>query len=436
MKKFTSSILAFAIPSSINLLSLLVFTRLLSIENYGKFSIALISIEFLVGIFYSWIKMGMMRFYKTEINSFAIGVQFCLLISLLLIVAGAIIFTTNIFADSNFIVLIISGVIGRGIAAFIQDYTRISNESLKKYTITCLVFTVAYYIPAIVFIIANKYATVNQLLLVQMLGLLSCLSIICISNLGRIRTKLKDVFSKIHYVEFLKYAIPIVAITISYSMFIRVDRYIIEHNLGLKELGIFSAAFSLANLAISSFFSVLTLPTYPDIIRKMNEGNDEGAKKTFKQNGNLILLIALPVLITSCLFSSQLCQLFFGEKGQMIAGIFNIVVIATFCYNLRLNYFDQIYQFGKRTKMQTGLCTGLGIGHLVLCYFLSLRFGLYGVAISGISINCLGMLFSYFYSKSFFSIEFNFRKVVAAVVLCVPSLIVWFIVNHYFHIMS
>ena len=403
---------AYIFPALINLLSLLVFTRVLTLEDYGQLSLALISIEFIQGALYQWVKLAMMRFYNSndKMLSLSTGLQFNFGTSILLLIVAVLLFVINAFIhsfDPNFLGLIILGSILRGLYNYIQDHIRISDIKLKKYTIFAVLANAFYYVPAILYVLVFKHFKVNEILLVQVAGLFIYLFVYGIKRLQKVKDGLFRIYERKIYIEFLKYGIPLIVVFLASSMFIRVDRYIIEYTVGLKALGIYSAAFSLSNLAISSFITILTLPTYPEIIRQLNAGNEKLAKEIYDRNGNTILIISVPSLLICCLFNHLLCHIFFGAKGDQIQYVFPYVVIGTFLYNFKQHYFDQVFQFCKKTRIYMILGSLVGLSHLVVSYIFCRIWGAAGVAGSNIILNLISIVFVYYYSKSFFKISFN-----------------------------
>lgn len=457
LKKLINSSAAFGFPAVINLLSLLVFTRILSLENYGLLSLTLISVELLQGVAFNWVKMSMMRFYKEDdkTSSLTIGLAFNLAITLVLltVISFVLIFSERFGAqNANLISLVGILSIGRGFCNYLQDYIRISNSNLNKYTVITVLSNASYYLPAIVYVLVNKTQNIYEILLFQAGGIFTFLFIFLIGYLTTLEitsNRVKQFFSviifdwknqfrkyfednKSIYIGFLKYGLPLIIVAVSASMFVRIDRFIIEHNVGLRELGAYSAAFSLSNLLISSFFTVLTLPTYPEILKKLNQGETAQAKLIHNRNGSIILAVAVPLVLFSAIFNTFLCQIIFGEKGSEISLLFPIVVLGTFLYNYKVHYFDQIFQFCHKTNIYMLLGILIGCGHFILAYKLSALWGAKGVAYSGIILNLLSIVFIYFYSLKHFKITFNKRLCLALFSLLIISSGVWEIKNYLF----
>ncbi|GAA4029126.1 hypothetical protein GCM10022409_11600 [Hymenobacter glaciei] len=401
--KIIKSSPAFVLPAVINLISLVAFTRLLSLENYGRLSLALVSIEFLQGILYMWVNMCVMRFNRPEdkFSSIGVGLHFNASITALLLAAGVVMVGYSLVfggVDLLYLEAILLGVVSRGVGNFMQDCHRIYFTDLKPYTKVTVLANACYYLPAVLVLLLRRHTSINELLLIQVSGLLLFEALLLLRHFRVVLVQLRRTHPWSIYQEFLKYGLPLVVSYVALSMFVRIDRFIVQHNVGAVALGTYSAAFSLSNLAISSFFLILTLPTYPEIMKKFNAGDSEGALAIYRKNGRIILLVSGPLLLFSYLFSEQLCELFFGSiKGAKVAVLFPWVILSTFMFNYKVHYYDQVYQFYKKTNVAMLIGVSIGAAHLGVGYLLSRAWGARGVSISGICLSSLAIAFTLYY---------------------------------------
>lgn len=407
ISKIVKSAPAFVFPAIINLVSLVAFTRLLSLEDYGQLSLALVTVELLQGVLYSWVSMCVMRFHRPDdrIHAIGVGLHFTVGLTALLGLAGALAAAYGVLVgglDAAYVGAIVLGVVARGVGNYVQDSYRMYYPDLRPYTWVTVAANASYFLPAIGFLLLMHRASTISLLLVQAGSLLLFLAAIALRHFSVILAQLKARWERPVYAEYLRYGLPLIVSFVSLSMFVRIDRYIIQYNVGAEALGSYSAAFSLSNLTISAFFLMLTLPTYPAILKKFNEGDPDAANAIYRQNGKIILLVGGPLLLISWFFNDPLCHLFFGvEKGSKVALLFSWVVFSTFLFNYRVHYFDQLYQFHKRTTVAMYLGVAVGLGHLLLGYLLSQRWGARGVPASGMLLNLVAIAFTLAYSRRY-----------------------------------
>lgn len=416
--KYLLPIVAFGVPAIINLISIVFFTRTLSLENYGLLSLIWISVEFFAGVLYGWTKMGMMRFYDKGLKSVLVSIQLMSVITVVLI-SGLLVF--QIFSPNvgnySLIPIVTVGLITKGIAYYLQDYVRISNNSLFQYTITAFLIGFSYYIPAIVYTYLNPETKATTIVAVQVLSLgLLCIFYVA-PSLYKMRKLLCKLKSKTYYNQFLKYSTPIIISTLAISIFTRVDRYLIENFIGLEALGIYSASYNLSNLAISSLFSVVTISSYPKIIRHLNTNDKTAAQNLYHVNSKIFYVLVPVFLAIAILIKEPLCSLMFGNKAKEIGTYFPVIVVAVYFFNLKVHHLDQKLQFIKKTKVLMILSLLLGLGHLIFCYLTIKPWGVYGVAISSIVMSLLAILYIFFYAKEDFDAGLGKKYAILSVVL-------------------
>lgn len=436
VKELLPALLAFVVPATMNLLSIMVFTRQLSLKEYGELSLAWVSIEFACGILYKWSKMGMMRFFDRSQKSIIISIQFLVLITAFLLLSMLLLRllenTVEVIGDNRIIYPVILGIISKGMAYFIQDVQRIYYEKLTRYTVVSFLCNFFYYVPAIVTVVWSKGKTpVGTILYIQSAGLFLYILAASVKPLWLFRNHLFKKQTADIYKAFVRYGVPISMASVAIGMFVRIDRYIIQYTLGFKELGIYSAAFNLSNLAISSVFSVLTISTYPEIIRKLNTNKLAEAKAVYKQNGTIILTIIPFSVFLSCLFNNVLCHLFFGAKAAEISTIFPFVLLAIYLFNLRIHYFDQVFQFTQTTPVAMYLSLAMGLAHLAVSYVMCKRIGLPGIPLSTALISAGGIVFTYLFSLKRFKIEFN-RLVLTLNSIGFAAIVIYLVSRHKF----
>ncbi|BAV09129.1 Membrane protein involved in the export of O-antigen and teichoic acid [Filimonas lacunae] len=419
---------AYIVPALINFAALIVFTRSLSLEAYGMLSLTLVTIEFLQVLLYQWIKQAMLRFYDDEKYSVSIALRLCGYITMALLVLTLVAVLGNKFlhwGTFSWFLVVMVGCFSRGMANVVLDYVRISRPGLRAYTTLSVLVNFCYYVPAIVWVLFKKNTEVDSVLYIQVFSLLVLLAIISVvfnkTIVILVNTKPDQLFFK----KFLLFAFPLIPVIVASNLFVRVDRYIIEVNAGLTQLGAYSAAYSLSSMVIASFFNILTLPTYPNIIRHLNQENITLARKIFKKNGDYIMLVAIPLLVLVFLYNNFICTLLFKDKALVVAKVFPVVVIATFLHNCKIHYFDQVFQFLKKTKQYMVQCVVIGVVHLLVAFEWSKYKGCAGVAYSTMILNVCAMFYVYFFSFHSFKIELSRKAFFIATFCCMAIVAVY-----------
>lgn len=398
---------AFALPALINLVGLVAFTRLLPLASYGHLSLALVGVEFMQGVAYTWVNLALMRFYVApdpHAAALAVGLRMAGGLTALLLLAAGLCYALGPglgLAGADYLPLVLLGAAGRGLGNFVQDVYRISRPTLAAYTKVTTLLNAAYYLPAVAYVGLARTISLETVLSCQVGSLGLALLGLALVHQRRLRELLRQRPQPAAYQQFVRYGGPLVGSFVALSLFLRVDRYVLEHAAGPAALGAYAAAFSLANLCIGSFFTLLTLPTYPELLRRFNAGDEAGALSLYRRNGHLLVAVGLPLLVGTGLLSGPLCQLLFGPQAAAVQPVFAGVVLSVFLFNYRVHYCEQLYQFYYRTRVALWSGLLLGGGHLLGAALLAPAWQGPGVALSGVVLNAAGIAFARYYRRRY-----------------------------------
>ena len=405
----------FIIPSIINLFCLLTISRIISLKDFGEYSLYLLAIELIHGIGYGWIKSSMTRFFsvfKEEVLK-SISIKLVSCISILIAFIGSGIY---LYCRSSFLVLtIIFLIIFRGLLFFILDWYRISEDNLKRYSIFAIAISVFYSLPPVLFLFYDLKATFQELLLVQLIS-------VTILILYKLRLKyfilLKTAISISNLKQFIYFGLPILISFLAMSSFVRIDRFLIDRLFDMEIVGIYSLGFSTAQFIISSFFMLITIPTFPKIIKYLNSGNPLAAKAVFQYNWKIIITVGCVILPIVFFFKNEILFILLGEENRSSVSAFWFwIVFALYIYNIKLHHFDQLFIFSKQTMKSMLISLFGGILHLIAGFFLLKYFGLNGISYSSIIISLFSIFIILFLNrKSLFL--FNSSQPLTASVEC------------------
>jgi len=382
-QKIIYSGLCFGIPKLLQVSHLIYFTNYLTLNEYGKFSLILITIDFIQGIFFTWIKMGYIRFYDvSNIEIGGISFQFIFTLTMLFISLFLILSqypAYNFFENNLFNLGVMIAIFARGYNAIILDMQRISNKTLTKYFYTALITDFIYYGIPIFLCYFLKIRNIGMIILITSTALLLWILAVLLPRYNISIKKIVKIHSKQNYIIVLKFGLPLIAVFIFANAFTRIDRYLIENQLGLEVLGIYSAAFSLSTLLIGSVFAILSLPYFPEIIRNINQSNISKAKDLYQEYGIYLFMSLIVISIATIVLKGNLCDFFFGEKSEKILNVFPWVFFSVLVYNLKVHFFDQIFIFLKKTKTAMKLSGFTATVYIFLSFLFINDFGVFTV---------------------------------------------------------
>jgi len=181
----------------------------------------------------------------------------------------------------------------------------------------------------------------------------------------------KHFFSKFYWVYSLKFCIPLIPHYLSFSVLNQADRIMISSMIGQGEAAIYSVAYTIAmmmQIVTQSITNSLTPYTYQAIKKQ----STQGLKKTV----SALLLFLAVICIMVMLFSPEVLRLFASEDYFDAIYVMPPVVASTFFLFL-YPLFSIVEFYYERTKFIM-IASSLGaITNIILNYIFITKFGYY-----------------------------------------------------------
>ncbi len=179
----------------------------------------------------------------------------------------------------------------------------------------------------------------------------------------------------------LRYGGPL-AVSFTVGAIIMVtDRFLIEMLIGIYALGIYGAAFQIADRIMRTLTVPLGNAALPLAISKLETSGREAANEQLRNNWLLLILVSLPAFLGLWAVTPNLMELAVGDQYREGATqIVPIIAFATLLNGLRINYFDHAFHLGEKTQLlliQSGTVASV---NFVASIWLILEFGIIGAA--------------------------------------------------------
>jgi O-antigen/teichoic acid export membrane protein len=150
--------------------------------------------------------------------------------------------------------------------------------------------------------------------------------------------------------QVLKFSAPIsVAFFVEFVMN-SADRMMVQYFLGPYELGIYAIGYSIAERAVTAVFLALGTASYPLLLRALERGGPDGARRQARQNIEILMAIALPAWGGFTVASGQIATVLAGPAySTAVATLLPMTGVAVFIYALRIHYFSHAQHLTNRT---------------------------------------------------------------------------------------
>ncbi|PEL13550.1 lipopolysaccharide biosynthesis protein [Bacillus sp. AFS017336] len=413
--KFTEFALGSGIVLLLGFISSPLNTRLFSPSEFGKFSMFLLCSNFINSFILLGVDQSFMRFFHEEevknrskllYKTLKLPLILCSIISILIIVFKTYFlkFMYNIsYANNELISLFVINnfamIFNRYALLLLRMQQKgklfsLLNIFQKLCNILILLLLFLLYDNKFIVLI---YAFVITNIMVSIIGIILEKKLWKFNNKGkRINTSMK---------ELLNYGIPLLFTFLITWIFQSFDRLFIKHFYGYKELGIYSAAFSIIALLVS-FQSTFTTFWTPVAFQRFNENKND---KHFFEKINQIITIIMFIIGLILITSKDLIILLLGSKYRAASDIIPFLLLMPIMTTISETTVIGI-NFYKKTIYHIYIALIVAIVSIIGNYTLVPRFGIVGSAFSTSVTYIVFFIFRTYFSGKLFRVNFHLKK--------------------------
>lgn len=181
--------------------------------------------------------------------------------------------------------------------------------------------------------------------------------------------------------QFIRYGVPVAGSSCVATVLALCDRYLIEHFLGWKAVGVYAASYQMASSAVLLPASTLMLPGFTVLIREYQQRGLSALAVILERLAAVLVVVALPALFCVILVAPDMLELLFGGAYREGATAARWVAIGLMLLAVS-EYFEKAFQLTKRPGTIVG-CQALALGlNVVLNLLLIPSWGLTGAGVA------------------------------------------------------
>ena len=399
--KFTKDTLLAGIAYSVSALSGLVLLPILSktlgAEAYGIWSQIQVTIPLLMLLTSLQLGFAMTRFLaaKTDKGKISAGFFSILAVTSLTSILFSILmfvfaepFAAAVFGGAEaapFVRLAAFLVLLTTIDQTIIDYF-VAFRQMVKYSIF-IIAQVAGEVALIAYLVFSGfglYGAISALLVIR--------AILFVIGFLVVKPQIRFSSPRLSAIKpYLSFSLPLLPVALGWWVYSLSDRYIIGYFLGIKAVGVYSAAYNLGGVA-AFFFSPLAIILLPAITYLYENNKIQEVKTHLKYSLKLYLIFAIPAVFgLSILAKPLLATLATAEFAAAAFWIIPIVALATALLGAS-GVISRVLMLFKRTRI-IGLIDGAcAILNVVMNIILVPVMGILGAAISTLAVFMLRLM--------------------------------------------
>ena len=334
--------------------TIVVLTRLLNSEEFGRYALAMITLQFVHMGFFTWLEAAMARFQaraeqEGDVNSHVKTLYFCSLatgaIAVPLIMA--LIWVAPV-SDLMKIVL----VFALGSSAF-QVIFNLGMEAhkaahrIKRYSFTYSTQVLLSFTLGIILILTTPLREAAPYV-----GIIIALLLALIIDLPFMLRQMKNGEVQLPKAKtYFNYGVPIcISLLLAYALN-SADMYIIASMMGEASAGQYNAGYNLANRSLEILFVWISMAATPIAVTLMEREGVERSKEIMKDYGASLLWIAMPAATGIALVSKEF-GFVLGESVRAEAvTVMPMIAFAGVLNGLISYYAQRAFMLSGKTSM-------------------------------------------------------------------------------------
>ncbi|MBP3950069.1 oligosaccharide flippase family protein [Bacillus suaedae] len=373
------------IPSIIGFISIVVYTNLLTPEQYGVYAIVFAMAAVVNSVMFEWLRLSLLRFYPKYGHS--PQVIETVKLSFMAIMVVTAIFSLLIFAfyGEQFSAVSIGFIL---LLSWSQSWANM-NLSLaraelapKKYGVIAFSRATLGFLFGTILIYLGFGE--QGLLAGLIIGFWLALILPTIKTWG-LSLNVKA-FDKSLLKEFASYGTPLTLTLLLGVIIHNSDRLIIDHLLSKAETGIYASTYDLTEQSIFTLMMIINLAAFPIAMKMMEEKGEKAAYDQVKKNISLLFFIALPAAGAFIVLGPNIISVLLGE-GFQNQGLLLVpfIVVGALLKGFKLYCVDIMFHIQRKTKLQIIPVVIAAIVNIVLNFMLIPQYGIEGAAFATVT---------------------------------------------------
>lgn len=395
-------LIASIISAAIGLLSAIVFTRLLSPEEYGVYVVGLSTAGIVSALLFTWVRVSALSF-QSKGGSVDVRATILLayLVSALAAPAALVVatLTASVSLERNLAAVFFA--LGLGLFEMGQELLK---ARLKSFTFMAASITRAVLAFTLCFGAASLGGGgLTQLTMVAITYFVTTALFAATIWRGPVaRYDMSDLRT------FAKFGVPITLSGLVFALHAALDRMLVFHLMGDDAAGQYGAAADLVRQMILIPAVSIGSATIPMAVRAFSEGGADLARPHLLFSFEILLAAVLPAVIGVAMTSNYIAGVVLGvEFRETAAQIIPILVFAWLFQAVSQSYIHASFHLAKTPVLMTTQSISMLLINISVMPLLIARYGLVGAAWGLVVTECAGMTFGWFLTRRAFRLPFN-----------------------------
>jgi O-antigen/teichoic acid export membrane protein len=383
--------------------TVVIFTRLLSPEEYGFYALCMSIASVASVIFFQWLNEAVVRFYPLYIHDsskvMAVAIRGFLAgtAATTLMCLGILPFHDVFGLEPVLIGILLLITIALG---FYSLVLRVAIAECAPVRFGLLSWAKNGGALLAGFVLISYGFTQHGALLGFLMGLV--FAVMAFASKPLITMKLGNVDASL-FTEMFRYGWPLTLSSLAILVVDVADRFMIGNLLGASHVAPYAVAYDLVQQSVGTIMNVLFLATFPLIVKVFEGKHDETTRIHLQALGKKLIGLGLPVVVGIGVIASDIAEIMVGNGYRQGAGeIMPWLAAAIFVGAFKSYFFDLVFQLRNATQYQGLIAILMAAVNIIMNSVLLPRFGVIAAAWATLAAFLVGALASWHLGKSMF----------------------------------
>lgn len=416
-------------PAMASMAALMVFTRLMSPDQFGEYSLTVNVSATAVAILGNFLIIGLGRFEPATITDIdkqqlhSTVVASAVMISVAVAAFTTILATLDLLPKLSVNYYFFAALFSLSLLLMLSQKLINANLKPKAYGLSLALKNILLLLAGAACLLAG-YGVQGVLASLAIASLLASLPALSLWA----KTSWKS-FDLGVLMQLWSYGAPLTLLYLFVMIISFSDRIFIDVMLGSEEVGLYSAGYDLTQYTIAIVASIVHLAAFPIILKAYESEGEEKAKALLSTSIRILLLVMLPVTLGFIAVREEISGIFLGdaftETSMMLIPILALSVLLS---AIKSYYFDYAFQITKTTWLQSIPPMLAAVINCVLNYVLIGSMGVIGAAYATLISYAAYLLLTVVLSKRVFKLpgfpwSYALKVCLAALIMVVA--VVW-----------
>jgi O-antigen/teichoic acid export membrane protein len=375
------------IPAFVSLLFVTTFTRVFSPAEFGRYTVVFVTCTIVIHVCGGWVQQSVLRYlprYRSqgELEPFMSMLSALLLLALAVLTAGLLLLYPLVrSAFPGYLEYYPWGVVMAvaGVGTMVLKTVFQASLQSRSFAYVEIFFALGRFGVALLWVFVVTRSAVGLIVGPAVAHAALVLAMIPWQRLPGTIRRHRNRFRLTLLPGFLSYGVPLIGWMVGVKILEMSDRYVLEYFRGSAEVGVYSANYSIAAMAMWLVSTPMLLAAHPLIVGAWESRERPRIQEIISTFSRCFMLCALPLAVFAGVFARDLGGFLLGEPFRAGYPVVPVVIAGLLAWNFGF-YGHKAIKLLERTRLMVVLVTVCALCNIALNIALVPRYGYMGAA--------------------------------------------------------